>query len=102
MKRIAMILGCVAGLLISLRCLATEGTPPTATAKVSAPAPASVPTAPADLFDPATSGQASLPVWLDAQCVLTCRSCTKNHETCCMIVNDPPAPTICYCGGPGC
>jgi hypothetical protein len=108
MKRVASVLVCLAGLVVSLPSLAAEGAPPTATVKTSATAAVPVPNAlaavktsataavpvPNGLFAPPDSGQASQPIWLDAQCVLACRSCPKS---CCSAQNDPPAPIICFC-----
>ena len=102
MKRVAVVLLCVAGLMVSLRCVAAE----VASAKASS-VPAQL-TAPLPSWLASQGGQAPIsqaiaspranPPFgpLELSCTVVCASCAPNGEVCCHVT-----PSLCTCVDPG-
>lgn len=107
MKRVAVVLICVAGLMVSLRCLAVEETSANASSvptQLTAP-----PAAPLPSWLASQGGQAPIsqaiaspganppfgPLGL-SQCAVVCPSCAPHGQVCCHLT-----PSLCTCVDPG-
>ena len=105
MKRVALVLICVAGLMLSLPCLAEEtATEASVPAQLAAPAAAPLPSwlAPqggqAPRSQAIASPEAGSPFGPPAlsQCMVVCASCAAHGQVCCHLT-----PSLCTCVDPG-